>query len=113
MPLNGTAGSPFENVAVTEPTNDPQLSTTWTWIDMGWPTAAVKPDCGLMVCIRRPVGLQALGEIVSGMVWDALKGGAEESFTVIVTLKVPDAVGVPLSMPAELRMRPAGRPEAD
>jgi hypothetical protein len=44
---------------------------------------------------------------------DAVIAGDSPSLTVTVTAKVPAAVGVPLSTPSELRLSPAGSPDAD
>ena len=59
------------------------------------------------------VRTKAEAVIVSGKVTLAVPAvGVFESVTVIVTEKLPAAVGVPERLPALLRINPAGRPVA-
>ena len=50
--------------------------------------------------------------MLSDSVFCAVCCGVDESVTVSVTLKLPDAVGVPLRVPALFTPRPAGNPVA-
>jgi hypothetical protein len=58
-------------------------------------------------------GGEGAGAMMTEYVADAVIAGDSPSLTVTVTAKVPAAVGVPLITPAELRLSPAGSPDAD
>jgi len=100
---------------VTVPAKPMLIPTTETKLVPVSVTGTVAPCAPLLGVMEMRVGNWAGAELLITMlkVRIALSWGAELSATVTVTMNDPEAVGVPLNTPAELRVKPGGSPVAD